>query len=93
MQNLGREWDGEGGESRGKTPSLPENGGEKDFITEQKNRGLKISTNTKARMVLLNRGSLALLVAQMVKDLPAVQETRIGSLSQEYPLEKGTATH
>ena len=29
----------------------------------------------------------------MVKDFPAVQEARIGSLSQEYPLKKGTATH
>ena len=32
-------------------------------------------------------------VAQMVKDLPAVQETQVRSLGQEDPLEKGTATH
>ena len=33
------------------------------------------------------------LVAQMVHILPAMQETRIQSLSQEGPLEKGMATH
>ena len=33
------------------------------------------------------------LVAQMVKDLPAMQETRILSLGREDPLEKGMATH
>ena len=32
-------------------------------------------------------------VAQMVKNLPAVQETRVQSLGQEDPLEKGMATH
>ena len=34
----------------------------------------------------------ASLVAQMVKNLPAVQETQIRSLSWEDPLEKGKAT-
>ena len=29
----------------------------------------------------------------MVKNLPSVQETRINSLGQEDPLEKGMATH
>ena len=33
------------------------------------------------------------LVAQMVKNLPAVQETQVQSLSREDPLEKGIATH
>ena len=33
------------------------------------------------------------LVAQMVKNLPAVQETWVQSLGQEVPLEKGRATH
>ena len=32
-------------------------------------------------------------VAQMVKSLPAMQETRVRSLGQEDPLEKGMATH
>ena len=33
------------------------------------------------------------LVAQMGKNLPAVQETQVQSLGQEDPLEKGMATH
>ena len=32
-------------------------------------------------------------VAQMVKNLPAMQETRVQSLGQENPLEKGMAIH
>ena len=34
----------------------------------------------------------ASLVAQTVKNLPAVQETQVQSLDQEDPLEKGMAT-
>ena len=34
----------------------------------------------------------ASLVAQKVKNLPAVQETRVRSVGQEEPLEKGMAT-
>ena len=36
--------------------------------------------------------TMASLVAQMVKSLPAVQETQVWSLGQEDPLEKGMAT-
>ena len=36
---------------------------------------------------------LASLVAQMVKNLPAMQETRVQSLGSKDPLEKGIATH
>ena len=35
----------------------------------------------------------ASLVAQMVKNLPAVLETQVGILGREDPLEKGTATN
>ena len=35
----------------------------------------------------------ALLVAQTVKNLPAIQETGVQSLGQEDPPEKGMATH
>ena len=35
----------------------------------------------------------ASLVAQLVKNLPAMWETHIGSLAWEDPLEKGMATH
>ena len=41
-------------------------------------------------MVLWKRTSL---VAQLVKLLPAVQETRVQSLGWEDPLEKEIATH
>ena len=43
------------------------------------------------RMVLGMTG--ASLVAQRVKNLPAMQETWVGSPDQEDPLEKGTATY
>ena len=33
------------------------------------------------------------MVAQKLKSLPAMQETRVRSLSREDPLEKGVATH
>ena len=32
-------------------------------------------------------------MTQVVKHLPAMQETLVGSLGQEDPLEKGMATH
>ena len=32
-------------------------------------------------------------MAWMVKNLPTMWQTRVGSLGQEDPLEKGTATH
>ena len=35
----------------------------------------------------------ASLVAQLVKNPPAMQETQVRSLGQEDPLEKGMATH
>ena len=35
----------------------------------------------------------AFLAAQTVKNLPAMQETQVQSLSWEDPLEKGMATH
>ena len=37
--------------------------------------------------------SMASLVAQMVKNLPAMQDTWVQSLGQEGPLEKEMATH
>ena len=36
---------------------------------------------------------MASLVAQPVKNLPAMQETRVRSLGQEDPIEKEMATH
>ena len=36
---------------------------------------------------------MAFLLAQMIKHLPAMRETRVQSLGWEDPLEKGMATH
>ena len=44
-----------------------------------------------SQVVLGGRG--ASLVAQLVKNLPAMQETQVGSLGQEDPLQEGMATH
>ena len=41
---------------------------------------------------LTGRGVLS-LVAQKVKNLPAMQETRVRSLGEKDPLEKGMAMH
>ena len=38
-------------------------------------------------------GSRVSLVAQTVKNLPAMQKTQVGSLGQEDPLKKEMATH
>jgi len=43
-------------------------------------------------VILLSRYKRAFLVAQMVKNLPAMQ-TWVPSLGQGNPLEKGMATH
>ena len=44
-------------------------------------------------MANLNQYSWASLVAQLVKNPPAMWETRVRSLGWEYLLEKGKATH
>ena len=44
-------------------------------------------------MLLFKSTIGAFLVAQMVKNLPAMWETWVGSLGWEDPLEEGTATH
>ena len=36
---------------------------------------------------------MASLVAKTVKNLPAMQETQVSSMSQQDPLEKGMVTH
>ena len=41
----------------------------------------------------INNSNILVKVAQMVKNLPAVQETRVRSLGWEDPLEKEMATH
>ena len=43
--------------------------------------------------MLFSQHNEASLVPQMVKHLPAIQETWVQSLGQENPLEKGMAIH
>ena len=47
-----------------------------------------------AHFMLITRLSIrASFIAQLVKNLPAVQEARVRSLGREDPLEKEMATH
>ena len=45
------------------------------------------------RMILLAKQNWASLVAQLVRNPPAMQETWVQSLGGEDPLEERTATH
>ena len=44
-------------------------------------------------ILTINGSIVASLMAQMVKNLPAMWETQVQSLGRDEPLEKGTATH
>ena len=57
-------------------------------ITRRNINNLRYSNNT----TLMAESFTTLVVAQMVKDLPAVRETWVWFLGQEDPLEKGMAT-
>ena len=58
---------------------------------KKKNKKPKhLNDNNNNNNIILDWASL---VTQMVKNLPAVQETRVQSLGREDPLEKGMATH
>ena len=52
-----------------------------------------MGTKEKAYMPVLSLVPGSSLVAQMVKNLPAMRETWVPSLEQEDPLEMGMATH
>ena len=59
-------------------------------------RSLEKSTglgSTRLELEIDSAHDRASLEAQMVKNLPAMQETRIQSLGREDPLEKKVATH
>ena len=51
---------------------------------------MQIKTSIRNLLILVREASL---VAQMVKNLPAMQETQAQSLGLEDPLEKGMANH
>ena len=53
----------------------------------------KHSTAEKCKILKTTDTVQASLVAQLVKNPPAVQETQVWSLGREDPLEKGMATH
>ena len=44
-------------------------------------------------VIRMTQDEWASLVAQLVKNLPAMQETPVGFLGWEDPLEKGKVTH
>ena len=57
-----------------------------------------VSMNMRNNLLFIELGSISMLwwvflVAQTVKNQPAMQETWVQSLSQEDPLEKVMATH
>ena len=53
-----------------------------------------MSMNTHTTSKMYNQHLLwASLMAQLVKNLPAMQETQVQSLGHEDPLETGMATH
>ena len=54
---------------------------------------VKVIEKSIGRLNLSQHVLLASLVAQMVKGLPAMQETQVQSLGWEDPLEEGMATH
>ena len=63
-------------------------------------RKLKSESESKGRRRLMTQldyphpsSKTTSLVAQMIKNLPAMQETRVQSLGWVVPLEKGMATH
>ena len=47
----------------------------------------------KFQSIIMDKIDRASLVAQMVKNLPAMQETQLQFLGQEDPLDKTMATH
>ena len=53
-------------------------------------REMQIKTSIRNLLILVREASL---VAQMVKNLPAIWETWVLSLGWEDPLEEGMATH
>ena len=65
---------------------------EGNWATEHASRGDSYYFGT-IRILEVYPARWSSLVAQMVQNLPAMQETWVGSLGQEDPLEKSMATH
>ena len=79
---------------RGVCPVLLARGGSADRLLAGGSMGEEVIVAVPQRRGVgtwcLGRNSL---VAQMVKNLPAMQETQVQSLAQENPIEKGMATY
>ena len=67
----------------------------RELVTDREAWCAAVHGITKSRIGLSDSTELnwASLVAQMVKNLPAMQDTQVSSLGWEGPLEKGIATH
>ena len=52
-----------------------------------------LSSDLLLNIDILSKYKIVTLVAQLVKNLPAVRETWVRSLGWENPLEKGMSTH
>ena len=63
------------------------------FPTQGSNPGLPEDEVQDSMLLTCIMSPRASLVAQMVKNLPAMQVTQVRPLGQEDPLEKGMATH
>ena len=61
-----------------------------DAVHGVTNSWTQFSNNNNNNIIIQTKSTL---VAQLVKNLPAVQETWVQSLGWEDPLEKGEATH
>ena len=53
----------------------------------------KVPVEFKLKCFIFERAYLKSLMVLMVKNLPAMQKTWVGSLGQKAPLEKGMAIH
>ena len=61
-----------------------------DLLNEQNSLNFLLINNVVA---ILEKSVYKYLIAQVIKNLPAVREIWVQSLGWEHPLEKGQATH
>ena len=76
-----------------KIPWTEESGGLQSMQSQRVRHDWAVSPQCLVWHCLVGNDFWVSLVAQMVKNLPAVQETWVRSLGWEDPLEKGTAPH
>ena len=62
-------------------------------VLNMNNCSFSLFLNILIFLIVLNTGFGVFLVAQLVTNLPAMQEAWVQSLGWEDPLEKGMATH